>query len=763
MKKLILIDSHAIIHRAFHALPPLNTPAGEPSNAVYGFTTILLRILRELKPDYIAAAFDMPGPTFRHAAYERYKAQRPETPSELAGQFAKVKEVLEAFQIPVFYKEGYEADDIIGTIAKNTEKNKDLEVVVVTGDMDALQLVRPGLSVCNMKNQSEEAKYYDPEAVKEKYGLDPDQIIDFKGLRGDTSDNIPGVRGIGEVTAVALLQKFGSIEGIYRALAKKTKDVSSSVAKKLLAGEEDAKFSRELARMKTDVSIKFVLAETSWQEAGKKESLSAIFQKFGFNSLLKKINSHTFANTSREGAGINGEESVKKPAQASLLDFGGMNSTAETKETKREGFSEDQKNILSEFLMKEVETPLTGILREMEARGVLLDIDFLKSLSLRINKKINKLKQEIYDFAGEDFNINSTRELSRIIFEKLKISTLGLRKTEKSGVISTGASELEKLKDLHPIIQKILAYRELNKLKSTYIDTLPKLLDKKDGRIHTTFDQFGASTGRLSSANPNLQNIPIMSEEGREIRKAFVAPRGFAFVSFDYSQIELRVAAHIADDQKMIEAFKSGKDIHKLTAAEVYNLPLDKVTPDLRRAAKTLNFGVLYGMGPQAFSEATGFSRTEAKKFIDEYFKKFSGIRKFLDETKRFAHEHGYVETIFGRRRYIPEISSVAWRFRRDAERMAINMPIQGTATGDIVKMAMVKLTKWLKKNKLEASVRILLQVHDELVFEIKKDILSDVVPQIRDIMENVTKLKVPLEVEVKAGPNWGEQTALDF
>lgn len=743
MKRLVLIDSHALIHRAYHALPPLTSAGGELVGAVYGFVSILLRVLRELKPDYIAAAYDLPGPTFRHVAYERYKAQRPETPSDLSSQFLKVKEVLDAFDIVVYQKEGYEADDLIGTIAKKLEKNKKIEIIILTGDQDILQLIGPRVKVYALKKGITETVTYDEKAVQERFGLTPGQLIDFKGLKGDASDNIPGVKGIGEKTALELLKKFGSVEGVYKALGKKNNFFSASLAEKLQAGEEDAAISKELARIKTDVAIDFDLEKTKWGGRLDTREIIEALKKFGFTSLLKRLDnvttSHVVNKTGQEafsfGEKLGGQ---KEPVT------GGAS-------IKASGM------VLSGFLEKEVERPLTAILQKMQKRGILLDLDFLKKLAGQIIRKINGLKKEIYEFAGEEFNINSTRELSRILFEKLQIPAEGLRRTEKVRAVSTGASELEKLRKQHPIIQEILNYRELAKLQNTYIDVLPKLADK-NGRVHTTFNQFGAATGRLSSSNPNLQNIPIMSEEGREIRKAFIAEEGYGLVFFDYSQIELRVAAHLADDKKMIEAFQQGEDIHKLTASEIYNVPLEKVTPDQRRAAKTLNFGILYGMGSQALAESTGMSRSDAKKFIDEYFRDFSGIKKFLDDTKKFVYENGYVETMFGRRRFIPEIFSSNWRVKREAERMAINMPIQGTATGDIIKIAMVKIDKWATENKLDNKVRMLLQVHDELVFEIQKEIFQKTYPKIKEIMENAAKLKVPIVVEVKSGPNWGEQ-----
>ena len=714
MKRLILIDSHAIIHRAYHALPPLTTPVGEPINAVYGFTTILLRILRELKPDYIAAAFDLPGPTFRHVAYERYKAQRPETPSELSSQFSKVRELLEAFHIPVIQKESYEADDIIGTLVEKIHKKKDVEIIIVTGDMDALQLVRPRVKVYAMKKGITETVVYDEKAVYERYGFKPAQLIDFKGLKGDPSDNIAGVKGIGEKTAQDLIAQFGSIHGIYAAL-KKNKIDSVSLVRKLTEGEQDALMSRELATIKRDVPIDIDFNTMQWHEDQSKETVRALFGKFGFTSLLKRFApspsepvlrpAHQATLLETTAAKLSGAaKSWNDFATAiSQKDHGRFGFIVDTDElcivsettgdlfvvTSRDGKTAEAKKILGslqdiyaydgkalihflkgfgilcknisfdmmlaayltgtytrdvsffavanrelgrlvvpgvreEFrhffeivrlldaklsvgkireVFSTIELPLIPILADMEDQGILINREFLKALAGNIDRRLQELTKKIYRVAGEEFNINSSQQLSRILFEKLGLNTAGLRKTEKGGVISTGAAELEKLKKEHEIIEYILEHRELRKLKTTYIDVLPTLVDIKTGRLHTTFNQAVTSTGRLSSSDPNLQNIPIQSPDGKEIRKAFVAEKGFVLATFDYSQIELRVAAHLADDTKMIEAFREGVDIHTLTASEIYNVPLAEVTPDLRRAAKTLNFGILYGMGSQALAE----------------------------------------------------------------------------------------------------------------------------------------------------------------
>lgn len=833
MKKFVLIDSHAIIHRAYHALPPLTTPAGEPVNAAFGFTTMLLRILNELKPDYLVAAFDMPGPTFRHAAYERYKAQRPKAPSDLASQFGVVREIVAAFGIPIFEKTGYEADDIIGTIAKKMERQKGVETIIVTGDADALQLVRPGIRVYAMRKGIGDTVFYDEEAVRARYGFPAARLLEFKALRGDPSDNIPGVKGVGEKTASELIGVFGSLKAIYRALKKGDKRIAQAVAERLRSGEEDALLSRELARIRTDAPVDFALSLARWGGVRGNGGLRALFLRLGFMSLIRRLDGEERSDGARAAGGrrarpdagddtpligIAGgavyrcdrelladsaaQKRIKKArkwqaydAKSAIRFFrkagvelgepsGDILLGAYLAESFSRDFSyaaiaarelggtEDFFAIASaldeklnagglRFVYEKIELPLTRVLADMEERGILIDRAFLARLEREVGAKLRELTKDIHAAVGEEFNIASPKQLSRILFEVLGLATRGLRKTAKGGVISTRESELEKLRAAHPVVASILDYRELAKLQSTYIEVLPGLADKKTGRLHTTFNQVGTATGRLSSQNPNLQNIPILSQTGRQIRRAFIAPPGFSLVSFDYSQIELRVAAHMADDQKMIASFREGRDIHAMTASEIFNVPLDSVTPDLRRQAKTLNFGVLYGMGSQAFAEATGVGREEARRFIDEYFHDFAGIAAYIEKIKHTARAQGFVESFYGRRRYIPEIASPNPRIRSEAERMAVNMPIQSTATGDIIKMAMIAADAWVKKEKLEDDARLLLQVHDELVFEIKKDAAAGAVPKIKEIMEHVVQLKVPLVVDAKSGPNWGEQVSL--
>lgn len=737
MKKLVLIDANALIHRSFHALPPLTTKKGELVNAVYGFASVLLRVLKELKPDYIVATFDLPKPTFRHLEYKEYKATRPKTADELISQFPRAKEVLKAFDIPIFEKEGFEADDIIGTITKKT--GKDIEDIVVTGDLDTLQLVDENTKVFTLKKGITDTVIYDEKAVAERYGLKPEQLVDFKGLKGDPSDNIPGVPGVGEKTAIELLKKFGNIENLYDKL-EKNKDIHASLKKKLLDNKAQAIFSKKLATIRYDVPIKFNLKDCETETYDKQEVIK-LFQELDFKSLINRL------------------PQKQQPASQNLFD----GYKKEPKDKQSENRLKDiekayKEKILSKNVYK-LEKELVPVLEEMETAGIKLDIDFLKELSKKLNFRLEELWRKIYKLAGVKFNINSPQQLSEILFAKLKISIDGLKKTP-GGVISTAASELFKLKGCHEIIDLILEHRELMKLKTTYVDTLPNLVDDKQ-RVHTIYHQLGTATGRLSSSNPNLQNIPARGEWGEQIRKAFIAEDGYKLLSADYSQIELRVAACLAKDKKMLEAFKKDYDIHKLTAAEVNNVSLDKVTDNMRFEAKALNFGVLYGMSVNGFSEAAGISRDRAKKFIDEYMRDFVGIAKYVEKTKKEAKKKGYVETALGRRRYLPQINSSDFLMRHAAERMAINMPIQGTAA-DIMKAAMIRISK-----SLPPEARLLLQVHDELVLEVKEDKIKEVAEIVKNAMEDVLNqpifrevksiFKIPLKADIKAGDNWGE------
>lgn len=724
-EKIVIIDSHALIHRAYHALPVLTAPDGRAVQAVYGFASVLLRVIKELKPEYIVAAFDMAGPTFRHKEFQDYKAQRPVTNDALINQFPLVRELVGAFNIPVLECQGYEADDVIGTVVEKLKNKKDLEKIIVTGDLDSLQLIDDGnIKVYTLKKGVSDTVIYDQAAVEKRFeGLGPAQMADFKGLKGDPSDNIPGVPGIGEKTAIILLKEYGNLENLYQNLGKiKTK--SPKLFEKLSVNKDQAFLSRKLAVIKRDVPIDFDMKAASF-DLTNDEEIKKLFFRFGFKILANRLND------------LKGAAVKFVPEQAQLIGD-------ELEEYYKKG-------IFSEKIYQ-LEKDVRPVLRKMERAGILLDVKILKNLSRKIAEELSQIKKEVIQIAGEDFNLNSPQEMGRIIFEKLNLGGKRIKKT-KTGAYATGAEELEKLKGTHPIFPLLLRWRELSKLQSTYVEALPRLVSSQDGRLHTTFKQLGAVTGRLSSENPNLQNIPTKGEYGLEIRRAFTAPEGWLILAADYSQIELRVAAALSGDEKMIETFKKGEDIHTRTAAEIFNVAADKVTKEMRREAKTLNFGVLYGMGARAFAQSSGFSLSEAQEFIREYEADFSGLAKFIKDMKNKARAQGYVETLWGRKRYI-DLNSPNPGFRAAAEREAVNMPIQGTATGDIVKAAMVELDKKIGSKK---DIKMILQVHDELVFEVAADAVKKYAPVIKNIMENVVKLAVPIVTEVEAGPNWGE------
>lgn len=733
-KLLVLIDGHALVHRAFHALPPLNTGKGELVNAVYGFISILLKVVKDLKPDYLAATFDLPKPTFRHEEFEAYKAKRVKAPDELYAQIGRVKEVLAAYNVPVFEKEGYEADDVIGTIVRQV-KNKKIKVIIVTGDLDTLQLVNENVNIFTLKKGVRDTAIYDVKAVKDRYGLEPGQMNDFKGLKGDPSDNIPGVPGVGEKTAIELLKKYGSIENLYEKIAKPgSKEKNQKLVEKLLANKEQAFFSKYLATIKTDVPLKFNLADALEHDYDK-EKVIKLFKELGFYSLVDRL----APAEKKETAG--GEKKEANVADSGLAEVFGK-----IKQAYEQG-------ILSKKIY-ELEKNLAPVIKTMERNGIKIDCGYLKKLGEKFGRQLAGLEEKIYKSAGIKFNINSPQQLSEILFSRLGLITKGLKKTPGK-VISTAAAELEKMRGQHEIIDLITEYRELAKLKNTYIDALPKLI-AADGRLHTSFDQLGTTTGRLSSRNPNLQNIPVKTEIGREIRKAFVAEKGQKLLAADYSQIELRIVADMAHDENMIEFFWENKDIHTLTAAEVFAVAQENVTKGMRQAAKVLNFGVIYGMSMHGFAQAAGVELALAKNFIAKYFAEFPGVAHYVERTKKEAAKNGYVETLFGRKRFIPEINSSAWNLRAAAERMAINMPIQGTAA-DLIKMAMVEIAKHPALND-----KLLLQVHDELIFEVPENEIKETAGKIKEIMENIFSLSVPLKVEIETGDNWGEMKLIN-
>lgn len=785
---LVLLDTHAILHRAYHALPDFASPTGEPTGALYGVTTMLLKIIEDFKPEYIAACYDLPEATYRHEAFEGYKAGRAKTDEALVAQIERSRDIFKVFGIPIFEKAGFEADDMLGTIAYLTKDNKDLEVIIASGDMDTLQCVdKKRVKVFTLKKGIKDTILYDETAVKERFGFGPAMVPDYKGLRGDASDNIPGIAGIGEKTATQLITSFGSLEQIYKKLEGKKGEelfleagIKPRIINLLREGKEDAEFSKMLATIQVNALDDFDLSTTEWKVNGQVDAILHLFSEFGFRSIqdrIKRLFDVELVDTAVLAAEVS-ERDLKEAAillwllesertnatYDDIVEYGqaflGTNSFSDTK-------NELLKRVKEEGLLglyEDVEVPLIAVLDEMREVGVKLDVEYLKKLSKKLHKELSQLEKSIYKLAGTEFNINSPKQLGEILFDSLELKPKNAKKTA-GGQRSTKESELEKLRDDHPIIADILRYRELQKLVSTYIDNLPGMVGD-DGRLHSTLIQTGAATGRMASKDPNLQNIPIRTEEGRLVRGAFVAEQGYELVAIDYSQIELRIAAMLSEDAAMIDIFKRGEDVHTGVAVRVFKVDAEEVTSNMRRKAKVINFGILYGMGVNALRQnlGEGTSRAEAQEFLNAYFNTFTRLAEYLEETKSFAAKHGYTETMFGRRRKFAGITSSVPFIKAQAERMAINAPIQGTE-GDILRVAMRDIAEWTKKEKISDEVRMLLQVHDELVFEIKKNHLEKAVPKIVDIMQNVFAGKethgVPVEVEVKSGPNWHDLTPL--
>ena len=703
MSKLVLIDAHSIIHRSYHAIPPLTTSKGELVNAVFGFASTLLKVLQELKPEYLVIAFDAKGPTFRHAEYKEYKATRPALDKALGNQFERTREVAEAFGAQTFELAGFEADDLIGTIAAQA-KNVD-EVVIVSGDKDELQLVNDKVKVYLPGRTMGEVTIYDEKKVKDRYGFAPNQLVDFKALAGDQSDNIPGVAGIGETTAAKLIAQFGSLENLYKNLTK----VELKYSDKLKKGEKNAFLSKKLATIETKVPIKLDLKKCKLGKIHKDE-LRKLFEELEFKSLIARL----------------GGAKIEKEIE-------------EQKLTPK----------VSSQPQTDLDKKLAPILAQMSATGVLIDPKILKKASKEIEKRLKKLQSEIYKQVDFPFNLNSPKQLGEVLYDKLNLPVLKKTKTGRS----TAEATLLDLQSAHPIISLILEYRELFKLKSTYLDALPKAIGK-DGRIHSEFRSDIAATGRLTSANPNLQNIPIRSDWGTVIRKAFVAPFGFLLLAADYSQMELRVAAHLSADQGLAEAFEKNLDIHAATAAKILGKPLVEISAKDRRLAKSVNFGLLYGMSAHGLSQQLKIDYGSAQKFIDEYFEQFPKVAEYIEKTISFAKKNGYVLTLLGRKIPVPQLIADNARIRAAGERMAINYPVQ-SGLAEIIKKAMIEISQQLAR--LSKHARMILQIHDELLFEVPKDDIKKVAKFVKDIMENTVKLSVPVVVDIKYGKNWGE------
>jgi len=850
-KTLVILDSNSLLNRAFFALPPMTSQTGQPTGAIFGFTTMLFKIIDEIKPDYIAAAFDKSKLNFRHNQYADYKAGRKPMPDELRQQFEPAKELLRAFHIGIFEIEGYEADDIIGTISKRYE-GEELEVIIYTGDKDALQLVSEHTRVMLTRRGVTEVDNYTLDTLKERYGLPPSGIIDLKGLMGDASDNIPGVPGVGEKTALKLLHEYGTVEGVLENID----NISGKKLKENLEShKEDAIMSKQLATIDRNVPIEASLEDMKYKD-GNPARLRELFTEYGFKSLMGRLKAVsgevpedtklpelnrepdmneiinkaesekkldfvlaydnkepsgiiTFGNSfisldrikelgdvlkdesivkntygakaaynlvKRKGMELNGLEFdgeiaayLLNPSESSysmgelIHRFAGMTVTEDKDNAEQVGalfveklpvikeqMLKEIKRLDMEKLFYDIEMPLVDTLSDMEVIGFKADKKTLEDMGRELGEEINTLTSEIYEMAGEEFNINSPKQLGVILFEKLNLPVI---KKTKTGY-STDAEVLDELSSQHEIVEKILNYRGLVKLKSTYTDGLIACI-REDGRIHSTFNQTVTATGRISSTDPNLQNIPIKMEQGRRIRKAFVpSSKDYVIMSADYSQIELRVLAHISGDESFIDAFRKGQDIHARTASEVFGIPLDEVTHEARSRAKAVNFGIMYGLSDFGLARDLKISRKEAKSYIENYFRRCSKIKEYLDRAVEEGKKNGYVRTLMNRIRYIPEINSSNHNTRSFGERLAMNTPIQGTAA-DIIKIAMVKVNRMLKQQGLKS--RLILQVHDELILEVHRDELEQVRDMVKEQMEGAVKLSVPMNVDINWGENWYE------
>ncbi len=773
-KTLVLLDVHAILHRAYHALPEFESSKGEPTGALYGLCTMLIKITKDLKPDYVVACYDLPEPTVRHEAYGDYKAGRKKTDDNLVVQLERSKDIFKAMNIPMYSSPGFEADDMLGTIVETLKKNSDLDIVIASGDMDTMQLIDGDrVRVYTLKKGIKDTIIYNEKAVLERWGFGPKNLTDYKGLRGDPSDNIVGIAGIGEKTAEELIKKFGSIEEIYKKLKKDEKvfidaGIKKRVIELLKSGEEEALFSKMLATIRTDAPIYFLLPEKVWRDDVDMKKVQELFGLFEFRTLGQKFAESLSLDMPEKLVVEASSEDVfeaglllwiidSNKTNPSLEDILSYTHTDNIKDARKvlEQIIKDQ-NL--NFIFDNIEKPLVPIVKEMKEVGIKVDTERLKELSKKYHTELSNLEKKIWKIVGEEFNINSPKQLGEMLFVKMGLKAKNQKKTA-SGGFSTKESELEKLKEENPVAGLVLEYRELAKLLGTYIDTIPLQVDK-DNRLHADFLQMGATTGRMASGNPNLQNIPNKTDLGREIRKSFIAENGYKLVSFDYSQIELRIAAFLSQDEKLIDIFKKGQDVHTAVASEVFGVTPDKITKEMRVKAKTINFGVMYGMGVMALKQNIGTTKEDAQKFLDEYFSKFSGLAEYLQKIKRETAQKGFTETFFGRRRYFPEINSRLPFMKASAERMAINAPIQGTEA-DVIKLAMIQIDKFLISKNLKKDVRLLLQVHDELVYEVKENIIESIAPEIKKIMESIIDPKkvygVVCVANAEAGDNWAE------
>lgn len=777
MNKLLLIDAYAMIFRAYYAFvrAPRLTSKGENTSAVFGFVLTLEDLLKRVKPTHIAVAFDPHGPTFRHEAYAEYKAQREETPEDIRRAVPLIKDILRAMNIVTMEVEGFEADDVIGTMAGQAEK-AGFEVFMATPDKDYGQLVTDRIHMFRPRHTGG-FEQMGPKEVCEKYGIaSTEQVIDLLALMGDASDNIPGCKGVGEKTAVSLLQQFGSVEN----LLAHTGELKGALRQKVETQVDAIRFSRFLATIRTDVPVTFS-AEALELRPRNNEQLVTLYRNLEFNTLLKSIPEAALPQSSPSPAA---KPSRKAPKPEATLDL--FAQPVEPSTENQEPGTENPEAVfdtiedrLCQYLLnpeihfnphirpdwdalkrdpalwnlyQEVELPLVPVLKEMEQAGVRFDVSLLHEAEEQLSAELSALEAEIIALAGTEFNINSPAQVGEILFDRLHLDDKAKR--GKTGRYSTSEDVLQALREKHPIVGKILEQRELKKLISTYIEPLPSYINPATGKIHTTYNQTVTATGRLSSSNPNLQNLPVRTERGRLIRQAVIPDPGCVFLSADYSQIELRLMAHFSRDEHMLAAFRSGQDIHAATAAKIFGIPTEQVSKEQRRRAKTANFGIIYGISSFGLSQQLECSRTEAKALIDGYFASFPGVAAYIERQKTFAREHGYVETLFGRKRYLPDITSHNSTVRSFAERNAVNAPIQGTAA-DIIKMAMVAISRRLKRENLRA--QMIMQVHDELNFNVPEAEAERVRQIVVDEMQNAVHLSVPLIADCGIGRNWLE------
>ncbi len=748
-KRLILLDTHAIMHRAYHAMPNFSTSSGEPTGGLYGLSTMLFKIVEDFKPDYIVAAYDLPKKTFRHEVYEGYKAGRKTIDDELRTQLARSKNLLEDFGIPVYSLAGFEADDMLGTITSQLKKNKDIEIIIATGDMDTLQLVdKKRVKVFTLKKGITDTVIYDEDAVMERYGFGPEHIIDYKGLRGDPSDNIIGVPGVGEKTATTLIKEFGTIENIYKVLKKNPEKLKNAGVTERLVGvlaenEEEALFSKTLATISQNAPIEFKLPEKIWREGVDPTRLGKIFTELEFRSLIPRV-SKMFGNNESAGEVVVStipKDEIEKTAIALWLINSDVTDGGESEilsYAKTDNFEKAKEKILADLktenleqVYNEIEMPIFPIVTKMEKFGVGIDKKVFADLSKKYHSHIEEIEKQAYKLAGEEFNMASPKQLAEILFTKL-----GLKRKTRTSKVSTKAEVLEELKDEHPIIPLIMEHREYSKLVGTYIDTIPKMVGE-DGRLHARFVQHGSTTGRFASVDPNLQNIPIRTDAGKEIRKGMVAGPGRVLISLDYSQIELRIMAILSKDEELIKIFQAGIDVHTGVAARVFGVAEKDATKEMRRRAKIINFGIIYGMGISALQKNLGSTRDEAKTFYDTYFATFKGVADYIEKTKAFAYQHFYTETLYGRKRRLPGLKSSMQFLRAFAERMATNAPLQGTQS-DVIKLAIRFADADLVSAGIEGKANLILQIHDELVYEVDADLAEKAEKIIRTAMEGV-------------------------